>query len=146
MSGFADLPEHVVGGIDRVADGTLVEQAESLRDCLWRGLDPHIPDGACAEAGAQIGFGDNNRRRRSAFSFRQAGANRYQWKVVDGRRFACHAVMVHGIRAIGSDFHFEDGVFSAAVDGFNRESGLGEVSGKLTIVNLQAYKLADPLG
>src|SRR5262249_21385561 len=75
VSRLAHLPEHVVGGIDGIADRTLVEYPQAMCDFVRRGFDLDVANRAGAEARAKIGFCDHDRSRSCASRFRQVRAN-----------------------------------------------------------------------
>ena len=54
VRGLATLPQNVVGGIDRVADGPLIEQLQATGNMRRRGLDGGAANFARREARTQL--------------------------------------------------------------------------------------------
>src|SRR5262249_52672398 len=65
--------------------------------------------------------------------------------VIDGRAFAGHAVMTHGVWTVGADLHFENRLSIHLADRLHRDASEGEVVGKLAIVDLEVNDFAEPL-
>ena len=139
VRGLADLPENVVGGVDGVRDGPLVEELQPMRDFLRGGLDACVVNYLRREAGTERWLFDGNREWRSAASveerpFRAASVGttrcgfsrcgirrkRLQRHVVNRRRFARDAVMIHRVGTVGPDLHLEDSVGAGSADAFDR--------------------------
>ena len=86
----------------------------------------------------------------SAFSrcspFGSFGSTGLQVDAVDGRRLARHAVVVHGVHAIGGQVHLVDGRAVLFLDGLHGDAGRGQVFGELTIVGRDVDELTQPCG
>ena len=65
------------------------------------------------------------------------GVQRSQRQVVDGRRLARDAVVVHRIHAIGGDVHLEEVPVAGTkiVHAFDRDAAQGQVFGELAVVD-----------
>ena len=61
VGGVAHGEDDVVGGVDGVEDGFLVEEAEALGDDAGGGRDRHVAKNAGGEAAAEFGLFDGNR-------------------------------------------------------------------------------------
>ena len=74
----------------------------------------------------------------------QGGVERVQRQVVDGGGFACDAVMVHGVDAVGGDVGVEEGAVGVAggvvelEDAFDGDAAQGKVFGELVVVDFES--------
>ncbi len=70
--------------------------------------------------------------------------NRLEWHVVERRRFARDAVVVHRVRTVGADFHIENGLLARAGDALSGDADRRQVFGKAMVVDLEVNEVADP--
>ena len=63
------------------------------------------------------------------------GLQRLEKEIVDGRRFAGDAVVVHGVNAVGGDVHLEEVAvgFAEVMNTFDGDAAKGEVVGELPV-------------
>ena len=92
------------------------------------GFDVYIANDASGITGAAGRIRDFDvRNSELALWRRQLRGNGPQRQVVDHRRFARHAVVVHGIGTIGANLHLEDGVLALAGDALDGNPDRSEV-------------------
>ena len=145
MRRLADFQKRVVAGVHRVADGARVEQSQAIRNTGRGRSDADTANDSCREARAEFRFLNFDGEIGRRLGFWQLGLNRLQWNVVDGRGFACYAVMVHRIGTVRSDLRVEDRLVAVACNAFNGHAGVREVLGKSPVVDLQVNEFAEPL-
>ncbi len=96
--------------------------------------------------GTEIGLFDFNFEPCVGHGIRQLGLNRLQRNVVNGRRLARDAVVIHGIGTVGADFHFPDGVVAFAGYAFDAEANVGQIFGETVVVHREVDEIAKPSG
>src|SRR5579883_3047549 len=109
VGGLAAFPENVVGGVDGVVDGALVDEVQALRELRGRGLDGDVAQDARGEAWAVAAVFDGDGDAGDVGVRGELRRNRFQRDIVESRSFAGDAVVVHGVGAIGADLSFKDG-------------------------------------
>ncbi len=53
--------------------------------------------------------------------------------------------MIHSVRTIGGDVHFEDGPVTLAADRLDRDPSQRQIIRKLMVVDVEVNKIAQPL-
>jgi hypothetical protein len=53
--------------------------------------------------------------------------------------------MIHGVRTVGSDLHFKDGIRTFAGNAFDRDADGSQIFGEPAIVDGKVNELANPL-
>ena len=141
---LADFVQRVVAGIGHVADAALLDQLQAMRNLLRRWSHLHSAHHTSRVTRAPFGVGNLNDEVRRAAG-RQLGRNRAQVKIVDGRDLAGHAVMVHGVHAIGGDLGFPGLVVTRSKVAFNGDAADGEGLGHLAVGDRRRDKIANPI-
>ena len=146
MGRLAALPENVIGGVDGVADGALIEERETVCDFCRRGLDGCAANFLCGEARAKFGLLDFDGDVRLSFRHGQLRFDRPKRQIVERRDLARHAVVIHGVRTVGGDLHLEDGVVAFAGDAFDCDAREREFIRKTAVVEFEVDEVAEPVG
>jgi hypothetical protein len=151
--GMAHAEQHEVRDVDRVRDRFLPEFAEVMRDDALGGRDRDAADNLRGKASAQVRRLDADGERLGRRGLGQARIERVQRHVVDGRRLAGDAVVVHGVDAVGGDVHVEERGFGVAgdvvdlEDAFDGDAAQGQVFGELSVIDVQDREIgAEPFG
>ena len=71
--------------------------------------------------------------------------NRLQRQVVNRRTFPRDAIVIHRVRTVSGDVHFEDGVITLAADRLDGDPGQSQIFRKLMIVDVEVNEIAYPL-
>ncbi len=82
--------------------------------------------------------------RGGCLGFRQLRRDRLQINVIDGRAFAGHAVVAHGVGTVGANLHFEERLPVNLFDGLHRHTGKGEIVGELSVADFEINEFAEP--
>ena len=80
---LAALPENVVGGVDRIADGTLIDKRKAIGDVRRRRLDLRAANFARREARTEFGLLNIDRDFGLALRSRQFRLNRPERQIVE---------------------------------------------------------------
>src|SRR5262249_26793079 len=119
---------------------------EPLLDLFGRWLDADASQHARGEAAAEVGLLDPDAvGLRILMSFRKFRLDRLQIYVVDRRRLARHAVVVHRVHAVGGDVHLEGGVRAGALDRLDSDAGVRQILRKLAVVDIELNEVAHPI-
>ncbi len=73
------------------------------------------------------------------------GVDRLQRQIVEGRRLARYAVVIHGVGTVGRDLHLEDGVVALAGNAFDGDAREREFVRKTGVVDRQVNEVAQPM-
>ena len=120
---LAALPENIVGGVDGVADRTLVDERKAIGNMRRRWLDLCAANFARRKAGAEIGLLNIDQDFGLALRSRQFRFDRLEREIVESRSLAGYAVVVHSVGTVGRDLHLVDRRFAFARDAFDRDAG-----------------------
>ena len=146
VGGMPYLVQGVVAGVNGVADAARAQQLQPFLNFLRRRGDLYPADDACRVAGASRLIFDLDLEIGFALRRRQLRLDRLQLKVVDGRALTGHAVVVHGVHAVGGKVHFKDSVRAFAVERFHGNSGVRQFVSQSAVVGLDLHKFAQPRG
>ena len=116
-----------------------------MRDFFGRRLDLHVAHDARGESRAEFGFFDFDFEAGLSDGIRQFGPERLERDVVDRRCFAGDAAVIHGVGAVGTDFHLPDGVFALAAAALDSEADSSQVFGETVIVYREVNEIAKPM-
>ena len=146
MGRMPHFPQRVVGCVSRIVDGTLVYVQQTSRDRVRGCLDLDASQNPRRVARTVLLAGNLDREISVATRWRQRWLDRSKGKVVERRNLAGHSVVVHGIRTIGRDLHFEDGVFALTADRFHGDPCQGQVVRELVVVDREVNEITQPCG
>src|SRR5262249_44762067 len=109
MRGMAHLHQRVVAGIHGVADAAMVVNLQALKNLprRWRYLYTAQHAGRVTQTAFRVFYRDG-KRPGGRLGLGQPRLDLLEIDVIDGRAFAGHAVMTHGVWTVGADLHFEN--------------------------------------
>ena len=139
---LAALPQNVIGGVHCIADGPLVEQLQAAGNVRGRGLDGGAANFTRREPWTQFGLLNVDGDLGPALRRRQLRLDQPQRQIVERRGLASHAIMIHGVGAVGRDVHLEDGRLALARDPLDRDPRKGKFVRKSGVVDRNIDKVA----
>jgi hypothetical protein len=146
VRGLATFPQNIISGIDRIADGALIEQQQPMGDDCRRTRDGRAANLARREARTKFRllniYGDFGLALRR----RQLRLDRAERQIVERLSLARHTVMIHGVGTVGGDLHLEHGAVAFAGNALDGDARESKFVRKSSVVDRKVNEVAQPMG